>query len=358
MTVQSLFPINAEELVSDIIADLNKYVSLRPEYSATVVFWVLHTHLLDWSSITPRLGITAPEKRCGKSTLIDWLETVVHDGKKTDNITAAALFRLVTCPTLLIDEADTFLPSDELRGILNSGHKQGGTVERLEPRTGEIISYSTFAPCAIALIGALPGTLHDRSITIAMQRTKPRERLASLSMEGKSDLKSKIGRWCADLIPSPDPDIPLSLYNRVADNWRPLFAIADEVGGEWPNKLRDVALWIENRLESAELSEGEQLLNDIRENFGDREWLSSAEITRGLTLPMSSKMVAMKLKKYGIGPVQCRIDGVMQRGYWRIDFEDAWSRYVPSEPDVPDESQPGQSESGTSGSPEKRNADR
>ena len=43
-------------------------------------------------------------------------------------------------PCLLIDEADTFLGvNDELRGILNSGHRQGGAVLRvnrddLEPR--------------------------------------------------------------------------------------------------------------------------------------------------------------------------------------------------------------------------------
>ena len=54
-----------------------------------------------------------------------------------------AIFRVVELqrPTLLIDEADTFLPeNEELRGILNSGHRQGGSVirtvgEDFEPRS-------------------------------------------------------------------------------------------------------------------------------------------------------------------------------------------------------------------------------
>ena len=43
----------------------------------------------------------------------------------------SAFFRVIqeTRPTLLIDEADTFLQgNDELRGILNSGYKQQGSI--------------------------------------------------------------------------------------------------------------------------------------------------------------------------------------------------------------------------------------
>ena len=31
-----------------------------------------------------------------------------------------------------------------------------------------------------------------------------------------------------------DPVVPPELHDRAADNWRPLLAIADLVGGEWP----------------------------------------------------------------------------------------------------------------------------
>jgi hypothetical protein len=47
----------------------------------------------------------------------------------TSNATVSTIFRVIEMarPTLLIDEADTFLrENDELRGIINSGHRKGG----------------------------------------------------------------------------------------------------------------------------------------------------------------------------------------------------------------------------------------
>jgi hypothetical protein len=64
-------------------------------------------------------------------------------------------------PTLLIDEADTFLRgSDDLRGVLNSGHRRStaqvvrNVGDNYEPRL-----FRTWAPTCIGLIGRLPDTL-------------------------------------------------------------------------------------------------------------------------------------------------------------------------------------------------------
>jgi hypothetical protein len=58
-------------------------------------------------------------------------------------------------PTLLIDEADTFLGDhDELRGIINSGHRRSSAfVLRCDGDDQEPKSLSTWCPKAIALIG-------------------------------------------------------------------------------------------------------------------------------------------------------------------------------------------------------------
>ena len=160
------------ELVDELVGDLTRYVSLEPEYAVATAFWVIHTYLLDCTFITPRLAITAPEKRCGKSTLVNWLRTVVQRPMASVNITAAAVFHVVDAqhPTLLIDEADTFLSIDnELRGILNSGHEKGGTVQRWDARAKSVVPYSTFSACAISLIGNLPSTLQDRSIRVRLR---------------------------------------------------------------------------------------------------------------------------------------------------------------------------------------------
>ena len=71
------------------------------------------------------MGIESPEKRCGKTTLLGLLSELVNRPIVAANISSPAFFRVIeeTKPTLLIDEADTFLQgNDELRGILNSGY--------------------------------------------------------------------------------------------------------------------------------------------------------------------------------------------------------------------------------------------
>jgi hypothetical protein len=95
----------------------------------------------------------------------------------------SAIFRIVErdAPTLLIDEADTFLKeNDELRGILNTGHRRGGQVTRTVGDDHEPRLFSTWAPVAIAMIGQLPATLDDRSIVLATVRSwrDPAERRA------------------------------------------------------------------------------------------------------------------------------------------------------------------------------------
>ena len=94
----------------------------------------------------------------------------MHRPLPTVNVTAAAIFRVVEAhrPCLLVDEADTFLKDDEeLRGIINSGHRQGGCVLRVEGDQHEARAFATYAPCAIAAeVGSLPGTIMDRSVIV------------------------------------------------------------------------------------------------------------------------------------------------------------------------------------------------
>src|SRR5262249_26349812 len=171
------------ELVENLVADLIRYVSLDPDYAPVIAFWVIHTYLLDYFFITPRLAITSPEKRCGKTVLLSWLRTTVQRPKSTSNISAAAVYHVVEDqqPTLLIDEADTFRKlNDELRGVLNSGHRQDGTVDRWDAKNKKLISYSTYSACATALIGDPPSTLQDRSIRIRLRRRRPDEKVESL----------------------------------------------------------------------------------------------------------------------------------------------------------------------------------
>jgi putative DNA primase/helicase len=362
------------ELIDELIADLKRYVTIDNEFAATVAFWTLHTYLVNQSFFSPRLAITAPQRRCGKTTLVSWLSTVVQRPLSTVNISSSVVFRVIESrqPTLLIDEADTFLGTNEpLRGVLNSGHQQNGFVIRREGK--ESRTFSTFCACAISLIGSLPPTLQDRSIRIRLRRRLPNEPIASLRRDQLNDeLARRCARWALDnqnFCQAATPEVPAKLFNRVADNWGPLFAIADVVGGIWPDYLRDIAVHIADLDDGEDTSPDTQLLRDIHEIFAGLDWITTAKLLDGLEIReqgMSSKRLAQRLKPYGIKPRQERRGLYVQRGYFLNDFADAFSRYVPVVPDVPVTKpevvkHPGLPElleatgtSGTSGTPETR----
>jgi putative DNA primase/helicase len=344
----ALEAVSGLELVDELVGDLTQYVSLDPDYAVATAFWVIHTYLLDCTYITPRLAITAPEKRCGKSTLVNWLRSVVQRPLVSVNITAAAVYHVVDDqhPTLLIDEADTFLSIDnELRGILNSGHEKGGTVQRWDARAKSVVPYSTFSACAISLIGNLPSTLQDRSIRIRLRRRRPEEKIVSLRAGVSSELPGRCARWALDNnCWLDDPAIPEQLFNRVEDNWRPLLAIADVVGGPWPEKLRAIAVKMAELEAGEDPSLGTQLLQDIRDIFGGTAWITTSALVSGLTAKlwpmMNGKKLAGMLKPYGIEPQQVRRGRDVERGYLAADFADSFARYVPLVPDVPAPSEP------------------
>src|SRR5262249_40600839 len=125
------------------------------------------------------------------------------------------------------------------------------------------------------LIGKLPDTLHDRAVVIDLKRRLPSETIAPFRADraGQLDvLARQAARWCrdyADEVANADPAMPAGIYNREADNWRPLLAIADAAGGQWPERARDAL----NMAHTAEDDESRlaMLLADIKAEFAARK---------------------------------------------------------------------------------------
>jgi putative DNA primase/helicase len=242
--------------------------------------WTVHAHAFAAAAAWPLLALTPPEKRCGKTTTLAVLARLVPRPLLAANITAASLFRVVEkySPTLLVDEADSFLrDNEELRGILNSGHtRDAAYVVRTVGDEHEPRRFSTWAPKAVAIIGRLPDTLADRSIVIPMRRRargQPVERLRLDRPGGFAELGRRAARWAADhlaALRAADPEVPGELGDRAADSWRPLLAIADLAGGEWPQQARQAAVALSSGAAEERDSVREELLGDIREAFRER----------------------------------------------------------------------------------------
>jgi Protein of unknown function (DUF3631) len=337
------------ELASGIIC----FVVLPWESAVASALWIVHAYVFEAFSISPRLAITAPEKQCGKTTLLSLIEALVPKPLLASNITAAATFRAIEewKPTLLIDEADTFLgENNELRGVLNSGHRRNGQVIRTVSvgDSHELGLFSTFCPIAIASIGKLPSTLEDRSVVISMRRALPDERFSrfdQMAADALAPLASRAKRWADDNLETlgkSDPEVPAELHGRAADNWRPLLAIADLAGDGWPRWARKAAISLSARGDDGSVRI--QLLTDIRVILDERnvDRISSAELVQALCTiegrpwqdwkagrPITANQLARQLAPFGIKPKTMRITKEPVKGYDRSDFTDAFTRYLP-----------------------------
>jgi hypothetical protein len=237
-------PVDGAELLNEVAAAIRRYVVLASVEADTVALWVLGVHAFDAWIIFPRLFVTAPEKRCGKTTLLDVLSRLVPRPLTVSSITPAALFRTIEAarPTLLLDEADTYVRDNkDLRSMINDGHRRDGTVVRTVGDNHDPRRFSVWAPIALAAIGRLHGTNEDRAIAIRLHRRRSDEPVQPLRLDRTSELDAmarKMARWARDHMPAlamADPLMPDGIYNRAADNWRPLLTIADAAGGAGAN---------------------------------------------------------------------------------------------------------------------------
>jgi putative DNA primase/helicase len=271
-------PVDGAALLDAIRKVFRRYIVLPQSADIALALWVLHAWTMDAGEISPFMVLVSPTKRCGKTSVLVLLQYLTPRSELASNITPSALFRYIeeVRPTLLIDEADSFIKdNEELRGILNSGHtKTAAYVIRTVEVAGDHKPrrFSTWAPKAIATIRKLADTLEDRAIIVLLQRKPPGaqvERLRRRDNDEFAKLRSQAARWAADNsghLVDPDPQMPAELNDRAADNWRPLLAIADLAGGSWPALARAAALKLSG--ESQDSALGVSLLRDIREAFG------------------------------------------------------------------------------------------
>jgi hypothetical protein len=346
-------PVNGADVLSDVADAFSRYISLPSGAADVLALWCAHAHSFEAFQCSPRLNISSPEKQCGKTTLRDLIALLVPRPMPTENLTVAVLFRAVqSCkPTLLADECDAWLgKNEEIRGLLNAGHGRGGQVYRCEGDGNEVRGFEVFAPAVLCGIGTLPGTLHDRSIQIGLRRAKRgefAERFDSRRTQREVELCRKLARFCADsysLLEECDPVLPPNVFNRLADNWRPLFAIAEIAGGDWPTRASHAFTQLVIKEERDAHGEGTMLLVDIREilnetnserifsrslveelcRLSDRPW---PEANRGRAI--TENWLARRLALFEIRPRTVRIDHERAKGYEISDFTEAFDRYLP-----------------------------
>lgn len=285
-------------LLDEVEVAVRRYVCLPSEAAVVgVVLWVAATHAQPAWAHAPRLVIRAPEKRCGKSRLLDVTEALTHDPFITVNASTAAVYRSVTAdpPTLLVDEADTiFGPKadahEDLRGLLNAGHQRNRPAKRYDAARNRVESIPTFAMAALAGIGAMPDTIEDRAVIIRMRRRASHETVQPYrhrrDRPALHRLATRLHTWLRDdiaVLEAAEPAMPVE--DRAADTWEPLIAIADHAGGTWPDRARTAltALQTEAADTGAEqANDRTRLLRDCHAAFGTETALPTMRLLQRL----------------------------------------------------------------------------
>ncbi len=345
----------------DVVAFIQRYMVLPSQHAVVAIaLWVGHTWVIDAFDTTPYLLVRSPEKRSGKTRLLEILELLTPRPWHVVQPSEAVLFRKISKdhPTLLLDEADTIFNGrgeqyEPLRALLNAGVRRGIVIPRCvgDGAKQQLVDFEVFCPKVVASIGCLPDTVEDRGISIRLDRATPDEQRRIHRLRFKEvqtevgPLRKALEEWATQALPAlrdARPAIPEELDGRAADAWEPLLAVADQGGGGWSVLAWGASLG----LSTAEAREDEslrvRLLADIQCLFDDRgaDRLATTDLIAGLCenesapwgdwhgRPITPQALARLVRPFGIRPSTIRTGSVTAKGYYRADFEGAWQRYL------------------------------
>ncbi|MFG3666778.1 DUF3631 domain-containing protein [[Kitasatospora] papulosa] len=373
-------PIDGASLLDEVEA-FHRRFNVFPSEAAfvAVTLWDAHAHLLDCFDSTPRIAFLSPEPGSGKTRALEIVETLVPQPMTAVNASAAALFRSVSSgngkPTILFDEIDTvFGPkagdNEELRGFLNAGHRRTGVTYRCIGDGGQqtVQAFPSYCAVAVAGLGSLPDTIMSRAVIVRMRRRARNEKVepfrARIHEAEGHKLRDRLAQWAEharNFVMGAWPDMPDGVSDRPADVWEPLLAIADAVGGHWPERARAacVALVTASRANDKG-SIGVRLLTDLRDHVmvGIDRLPTVAILDRLNALddapwadlhgkPLDNRRLSKMLAEYmtadnePIASRNIKTAGSVLKGYYTADLWDAWARYCPPPPESPLPALPG-----------------
>jgi hypothetical protein len=357
-----------EKMILDKINDLlKKLVILKNEETYwALTLWLAHTYAIKEFDFTPRLAIWSPEKRCGKSLLMEITSYLIEKPRMTSSISVSALFRTIEQfegTVVFLDETDRTFGRDanrekanDLIQICNSGFKRGSTVIRTEGKDFKIKEFKVFCPVVLAGIGinSIPETIADRSILIEMRRKYPNESIQEFESDQIDEIFEPLRKFLREWIDENSnkfrqarPEMPSELNSRARDVWKGLFKIAESAGDTWKEKAWNACLVLQvGREGEDEVSWKLRLLEDIRRVFdGDRmgtqELLDALKTIEDASYKFNERFnshyLSNGLKDYGIKSEQLTPrtthgeEGKQYRGYRRSSFKEAWKRYLPEQ---------------------------
>lgn len=337
-----------------------------------LVWWILHTYLIDRTFTTPRLAFLSPEYGCGKSRALEVIQILAFRAEKLDFCTRSYLFRTIEQvieesgkpPTLLIDEVDNVFKnknSEEgsaLTAFLNTGYRRGGFygITEGEGNNRAPKKFSTFAPIAFAGKGenALPEAVGTRSIVFRLQKRLPSQKIEDFYTEEVRQEAEEIREWISQWVDFYSQDfkienVDIALRDRDREVWLPLYGVA--IMSNSVESFFEAVRTHQIAKATNETPLSRQLVEDclrVFDSMNEPEKLKTPTLLNGLeTLPesdysqlrggkgLNDRTLAKWLRSYGITPKQIRFGEESSKGYYRFEFREALDRYSVSESALP-----------------------
>jgi Protein of unknown function (DUF3631) len=243
-------PVDTQALLNELMARVRRFVVMHDDVATAVSLWVMFSWLHEIAVHSPNLIVTSAERDSGKTTLLGVLGFLTPRAYPAVELTGPNVYHVVDRlhPTLIIDEADKlFHRKPDLMHIVNAGWTRGTKIPRMV--RGVIHQFDPFCPKIVGMKGlALPDTTASRSIIVKLWPRMPQEKVSDFTFADDNDfvtLRRKAMRWAADNVATLQdacPIMPPGFGNRLAANWRLLFAIADLAGGSLPKRARTAAM--------------------------------------------------------------------------------------------------------------------
>ena len=270
-------------------------------------------------------------------------------------MTGATMFRTIEAckPTLLLDEMDRS-PKEKkemITVVLNAGFHRDGRVDRCDGNEHKVRSFDVYCPKALAGIGDyMTDTVMDRSIKLSMQKKLKSQKVEKFRRYRPEKLQRKCIRWAkdnAEALIQPQIQMPSVLSDRQEDIWECLFAIAEIAGKEWSKRVYNAAAQ-QAAGTATDVTDDLIFLGSIRSFIRENNTpcFSSKRMCKWLNLQedlpfkdwrlgkgIDQRLLARGLRPFGIFPHSINEGGKKRpKGYSRTDLQEAFGRYLPSEP--------------------------
>lgn len=350
--------LSSAEACLDYMTDVIKRRLALSEWAAeATAIWCATTFVFDVFQIFPRLSIYSPVKRCGKTTLLELVQSFSCKPYLCSGITLGSLIRMQAqdlATSLMLDEADTFLTSakDGIVGVLNGGYSRSGKVMRCEGDYNSAANFTTYFPVAVASIRRPPDTIFDRAIPVLLHR-KPKEEIKDVQMDDPMSLFEPVREfwttWALEnksKLAEAQKIKPKSLGNdRAVMNWISLLTLANFVGERWFS----YALKAYEALTLVEVEEDPKILliSDIYDVFesSKQDRFKSRDLIDALCAQDESiwktenkgRKIDTRFIRSLLGDIVPKTKTIYfnkddrDKGYYRADFEAAFKKYLNKE---------------------------